>query len=202
MATTINTNTTLTKDTIAAQKPASESAYKALLKGIETELKDVTSFLINQIVFTKQSLMERFQARIDAAEKTNADRTALHTSVAAERTLQLEVMPLRKGLKRFLESRYGNSSAELQKFGLTPAKVPQRRAATKPTGVTKAKATRVARGTKGKKQKANIKGTAPVTSASAPAQATANPPAPAAPPAAKPGPPPTTGGTTREARAS
>src|SRR5258708_13072153 len=154
MATTINTNTTLSKVNIASQKAAIEAEYKALLKGIQTELNDVTSFMINQIVVRKQSLMERFQAAIDAAEKTKTDRTALHASVAAERTLQLEVAPLRKGLKRFLESRYGNSSAELQKFGLTPAKVPQRPAATKATGVTKAKATRVARGTKGKKQKA------------------------------------------------
>src|SRR5258708_20296703 len=120
MATTINTNTTLSKVNIASQKAAIEAEYKALLKGIQTELNDVTSFLINQIVCTKQSLMERFQARIDAAEKTKADRTALHTSVAAERTLQLEVVPLRKGLKRFLESRYANTTPALPNFRLTP----------------------------------------------------------------------------------
>jgi hypothetical protein len=72
---------------------------------------------------------------------------------------------LRAGIKQFLQSRYGKDSADLQMFGFTPAKVPQRSVAGKVKGVAQNKATRVARGTRGKKQKSVIKGASPAMTA-------------------------------------
>jgi len=178
MPTVINTNTTISQINISMQKAAVEAEYKALVTGIDSELTGVDSFLINQKTFTKADLVAKFQSRIDAAEKTKVARTALHACVAAERALQAEVAPLRMGFKFFLQSRYGKNSAELQKFGFTQTKATQRSAVAKSTAVSKGRATRQARGTKGKKQKALIKGSPPAGAPATPTSAAAGGPAP------------------------
>jgi hypothetical protein len=175
MPAVINSNTTLSKINIAAQKADAEAQWKTLAQGIASDLGDVASFVINGATFTKDAVVAKVQSRIDAAEKTKAARTVLHACVAAERVLQTDVAPLRAGLKTFLQSRYGKTSAELQKFGFTPAKVPQRSAIAKADGVAKARATRKARGTKGSKQKAPIKGTVATNTAPATTSPVASP---------------------------
>jgi hypothetical protein len=62
-----------------------------------------------------------------------------------------------------LQGRFGKGAAELQQFGFTPQKKAQRAAKTKAAAVLQNQSTRAARGTKGKKQKATIKGARPVT---------------------------------------
>jgi hypothetical protein len=171
-----------------------EAQYKALLAGIHTQLVGDEQFIINGATLSKAALLARFQARLDAAAKTKADRTTLATTVAAERGVQLEVGALRMGFKVYLLSRYGKNSPELQKFGFTQTKKPQRPVAKKAVGIAQNKATRTARGTVGKKAKLAIKGTV----AQAP---TAAPPAHAPPEASPPAPPkastsPNPGGST------
>lgn len=158
MPTVINTNTTVSQINISTQKATIEAEFKALVVGLQTELAGVSSFVVRKKQYTNPELVAMFQSRIDAAEQTKADRTKLHASVVAERALHQQVMPLRAGIKSFLQSRYGKDGAELQKFGFTPAKTPQGSTAAKSAGVSKSKATRDARGTKGKKQKALVKG--------------------------------------------
>jgi hypothetical protein len=201
MATTVNVNTpnnvTVGQINVSTQKASLEAEYKALVTAINNELTDVTSFTLQGAVFTKAALVARFQSRIDAAEKTKTARTALHTLVATEQELQKEIAPLRMAFKQFLNSRYGKNSPELQKYGFLQAKKPQRTVVGKATAIAKNAATRVARGTKGKKQKSKIKGQpsgvtqppAPVASPTAVA-----PPAVAAPPLAQP--PPVSSGVT------
>jgi hypothetical protein len=179
---TTPTNVSVTKVNIAAQKATVEAQYKALIAGINAELTADQQFIINGETLSKAALLARFQARLDAAQKTKADRTTLTTTVDAERRLQLEVTPLRTGFKVYLLSRYGKSSPELQKFGFTQTKRPQRPVASKAAGVAKSKATRAARGTAGKKAKLAIKGTVAQPG-------TAAPPAPTPPAAAPPAPP-------------
>jgi hypothetical protein len=191
MPTIINTNTTISQVNIATQKATEEAEYQALLNGINSELGDVPTFVIAKRAYTKAELVARFQARIDAARKTKTDRTTLHASVAAERTMRADAAKLRAGFKQYLQSRYGKDSAELQKFGFTQAKTPQRSVVGKAKGLVQNKATRVARGTKGKKQKSTIKGTPPATATTASTPAAqvavdAKVAAVAAPPAAKP----------------
>jgi hypothetical protein len=181
--TTTSTHTNASTINIAEQKAAIEAAYKAVIAGINTELGTVQQFVILGTTFTKAELLARFQSRLDAAEKTKADRTILHASVAAEQQLNTDVAPLRKGFKQYLQSRYGQGSPELQKFGFTPAKTPQRSVAAKAAGIAKNQATRKARNTMGKKAKLKVKGT-PATNTTAPTMvaAPAAPPAPPAPP--------------------
>jgi hypothetical protein len=171
------TNVTVFSVNVAQQKAAIEAEYKALIAGINSELADVTSITVLNVVYTKQALVDKFQGRIDAAEKTKTARTALHALVAAEQDIALDVGPIRMGFKQFVQGRYGATSPELQKFGFTPNKVPQRPVASKQSSIAKSAATRQARLSVGKKQRLKI--TAPPTpTAAAPADA---PPATAAP---------------------
>ena len=96
------------------------------------------------------------------------------------------VAPYRRDMRSYLVSKYGPNSPTLQAFGFTQAKAPQKSAAAKAAGVAKAKATRAAIGTKGKKQRklaAQAVNDAPVQP---PAPAPSPPPAPQVAPA-KPG---------------
>jgi hypothetical protein len=169
MSSTNNTTSaTVSTINIATQKAAVEAEYKAVIAGINSELASETSFVVNGTTFTKAELLARFQARLDAAERTKNDRTALHASVAAERQIATDAGTLRMGFKTWLQGRYGKNSSELQKFGFAQAKKPQRPVSNKSLGIAKNRATRTARSTVGKKQKLKIKGVVPVAPTAAP----------------------------------
>jgi hypothetical protein len=182
-----NTNSTLTVMNIAAQKATVEAEYKALIDGINSELGADTSFIINDESFTKADLIGRFESRLEAAQKTKTNRTALHLCVASERAIALEVAPLRMGFKTFLQSRFGKSSPKLQKFGFVQAKKPQRPAVSKATAVEKNKATRTVRNTVGKKARLKITAPSKPVPAAAPAGQSEPKPAPKASPNPNPG---------------
>jgi hypothetical protein len=186
MPQTINTNTTLTQVQIAAQKAKIIATYQALIDGINAQLADTTAFVIAGVSYAKADLVGHLQSRIDAARKVVAERTALHASVANERTMAKSVATLRGGFKSYLQGRYGKASPELQKFGFTPQKAAQKAAATKAKTVKQIEATRKARGTTGKKAKANIKGVVPADTAPNAGAAGASGTTPAAAPAAAP----------------
>jgi hypothetical protein len=150
---TLTTNTTVTQINVAAQRAKVEAQFTALVNGINTQLTDVTTFTFREMQIPKTQVVSRLQARIDAAEKTKAARIAFHNAVVAEAQTVADTTPLVADLKTFLQSRYGKASSKLQTFGITQAKTPQKSVAAKGVGVAKAKATRVALGTKGKKQR-------------------------------------------------
>jgi hypothetical protein len=177
----------ITQINIAAQKADLVAGYRALVDAMTTELPDVTSVLVAKVSYTKADLIKEFQARIDAWEATKNARMTLHTMVAAERQVQLQVVPLRAGMKAFLSLRFGKNSPEIQKFGFTQIKKTQKTVQAKATGVANAIATRAARSTMGKKQKSAISGT-PMTVVAEPAATVTKSPkattAPATPSAA------------------
>jgi hypothetical protein len=90
-------------------------------------------------------------------------------------------------MRNYLITQYGNRSPVLQQFGFTPAKAPQKSAAVKAAGVAKARATRAAIGTKGKKQRKLAAKAVNQTPPQPPAPAPSPAPAPQAAPVAKPG---------------
>jgi len=167
--------TTLSTINISTQKTTVEAEFKTLIAGINSQLPNETSFVINGTTWARADLIAQLQSRIDAAEATKSARTALHTVVSAEQASQLKIAPLRAGIKTYLQGRLGKSSAEMQLFGFAPYKTAQKTAQTKADAVVKAKATRKARGTGGKKQKSQIHGTVPATTPAAPSSATTTP---------------------------
>lgn len=185
----LNTNTTLSQVNIAAQKAKIIANFQALVDAITSDLTDTPSFVINGATFTRDQLLQQFAARVTAARKTLAERTSMHEAVAAEQAVAAEVDPLRAGFKTYLLSRFGKSSAKLQKYGYTPVKPTQKAASTKSNATVLTAATRKLRGTTGKKAKSLIKAT-PATAkptASTPTPTPTPAPVPAKPASSNPG---------------
>jgi hypothetical protein len=154
---------------ITTTKLSVEAEYRALISGINTELVGVDTFALAGQSLTRVDLLARLQSRVDAAEATKAAQAAWHNAVQSEHAVNTEIAPLRTAMKAILVARYGKDSQKLQLFGYPPTMPAKKTVAIKGLGVVRAKATRTARHTMGKKQKKGIKGVV------------ATPPAPAAP---------------------
>jgi len=89
----------------------------------------------------------------------NAAQANAKDAVAATQGLQAQVDPIIEIYKRFVQATYANATPTLADFGIAPPKVrAPRTAEQKAASAAKAAATRKARGTAGKKQKAAVKG--------------------------------------------
>jgi hypothetical protein len=175
---------TINPANITTQKVNVEAEYQALITGINALLPGIDPFVFANLSLSRADLIKSLQRRIDAAEATKAARMAYHVAVAEERAVAAIVSPQRASLKVYLQGRFGKTNSQLQAFGFTPNRIPSKSVAAKATGLTTARATRVARNTLGKKQKSGIHGTVP-TAASPPESPTAStPPAPPTAPGA------------------
>jgi hypothetical protein len=110
-------------------------------------------------------------ANIDAIETevaaADAARTTWSQLLEVANKSRSGFAPTLTDLRRYLQGTFGVGSKTLLDFGLTPQKPPATTAQTTATAVTKRAATREARHTMGKKQKAAIHGSvAPAPSAS------------------------------------
>jgi hypothetical protein len=177
-------SSTTTTVNVTAQKATLAALLAALVKGVSTELAGVDSIVLDGTTYARTDLLARIQAALDAFASVKTARTALAQAVASQDAAVAQAKPLRAGVKRFLQLKYGPTSPKLQEFGFTPTRVPVTSVKTKAEAKVKSAATRAARGTKGKKQKAQITGAStpqtvadgtkvPTTSpAAAPAKAT------------------------------
>jgi hypothetical protein len=178
-----NTKNGQTSIQVATQQSAAIAEYTALIDGINTELTGVDVIYVDGTAFKKADLVGKFQKRLDAAKKTRDTRSALLLCVEQEKEVKTEVDPLRNGTKAFLKTYYGKQSSKLQKYGFAPDRTPVTTPATKAEAVKKAEATRQARGTAGKVQKARIKAGAQPAATPSPEAAPAAAPAPSPAPA-------------------
>ena len=121
-----------------------------------------------------------YQAAIDTRTALVPQRAAFEESLAARDSAEVLRRATDKALKAWVVNEFGANSQEAQEFGFLPTKIGEASAATKATAVEKSLATRVARGTKGKRQREKIKGT--IVAPAAPAVPAIT--APAATPAA------------------
>ncbi|HEV3191241.1 MAG TPA: hypothetical protein VGY54_12120 [Polyangiaceae bacterium] len=151
-------STTTSTINVTAQKATVAALLAALVKGIDTDLAGVDPFLLDGTLHARAQLLARFQAALDAFVSVKSARTALLQAVANQKAALAQTRPLRAGMKRFLQIQFGPSSPKLQDFGFTPARIPSTPVKTKAEAKVKSAATRAARGTKGKKQRANIRG--------------------------------------------
>ncbi len=137
------------------------------------------SFTVGSESFTAANLVQLFQGLADAIAKVDAAKAAWQDALTSLNDEHAKVDPVLRGYQSLLLATYGNAPATLADYGLAPRKGPTPPSAdVKAAAVAKRAATRTARHTMGKKQKAEIKG-APVTAGSAPTTA-----APASPPVA------------------
>ena len=91
------------------------------MDGINTELADVTSYVISGKTYTKADLLAVLTGRIDAGKRTLAARTAMHVAVADEQSLLPTALALREGVKLFLAMRFGKEESHAAEVRLRAA---------------------------------------------------------------------------------
>jgi hypothetical protein len=161
--------------------------------GIHQHLLSTPSIPLGGSTYSPADLMKLVQSSIDSAKTTDAAKANWHSTVFAEQTLEAQLAPLLRELRQYVISVFGATSPVLADFGFTPPKRATRTPEEKAATAAKAKATRAARHTAGKKQKKAVKGNVtgvvmvPITATPAPQPvATSQAAAPAAVPAPLP----------------
>jgi hypothetical protein len=135
---------------------------RKLLAGVQKGLAN-QSFTINDKPCTAQDVVDVLQSRISKGLAAEAARAALQTAVKALREERAQTAGFVGAFRAIVKGMY-KSPETLAGFGLSPRKSTKKTLDTKVTAVAKTVATRKARGTKGPKAKAKIKGTAPAVS--------------------------------------
>jgi hypothetical protein len=155
------------------------------LLGIDKYFGTAPSMLILGTTYTPPQAKKVLTDDLLAQAAAGARRADLRVAVGNAKETRAVAQNLLSGLKTLIVMTYGTKAANvLEDFGFPPAKQPKKAAKVKAVAVDKSLATRAARHTMGKKQKAKIKGV--VTAPEAPP----SPPAPAPAPAVSPGPAP------------
>jgi hypothetical protein len=135
----------------------------------------VNSFTLGGATYTMIDLTKLIQGDLDAMDATAQARAATSTKVQLERNAHAKVNPVLRLLKNYVIAMFGDTqdaSSALADFDYTPRKSSKKTLVVKVEAAGKTKATRSARQTLGKKQKAKIKGTVPaVAPAATPAPA-------------------------------
>jgi hypothetical protein len=163
-------------------RPDRTSADQKLIDGMGKHGAAITTILIGGASQTPAEIVATLQARIDSANVVLTSRATWQNAVVTDKAGRAKSKPYVSGLKNALLVAFAGQVDVLADFGLTGRIVRVLTPEERVTAAAKAKATRTARHTMGKKQKAAIKGTvtpappAPVVPASpAPAPAPAVP---------------------------
>jgi hypothetical protein len=170
-------------------KPSKASALasvRALVAGTQKHTPN-GSLTFGNATYTAASLVQMLQSLADAMTAHDAAQVKAKDALLAQRDVTAKVGPVLQAYRRYLVATYGTAMETLADYGLTPPKArTPLTSEQKAASVAKLRATRIARGTTSKKQKAQIHGVV-----TAPGQPPATPaPAPASPPASAPKPVP------------
>jgi hypothetical protein len=163
-------------------KPSKAQALahvQALIAGTQKHTPN-GSLTFGGTTYPVASLVQLLQGLVAAMASLNAVQASAKDAMSALRDVQAKVGPVLRAYRRYLIATYGNATQTLADYGLEPpkARTPLTSAA-QATAVLKLRATRKARGTTSKKQKAAIKGTVETTTGHAPAAPPATPAKPA-----------------------
>jgi hypothetical protein len=168
-----------------ASQAASLADVQALIAGTQKHLPN-GQFTLGGTVYTTASLVEVLQGLADAYAALVTAHATVKDAIGGLRTEEAKVDPVLRAYVSFVRATFANATAQLGDFGLQAPKArlpmaPERRLA----ATAKAKATRIARGTVGKKQKLAIHGdvtgvlVTPITASGPAPSPTASTPAPA-----------------------
>jgi hypothetical protein len=104
-----------------------------------------------------------YQSTLDAIATDNTKKSEARQATADKRASVKKVRAFDRRVQAWASNKFAAGSTAAGDFGVVP-KTPVKSPATKAEAAAKAKATRVARGTKGPKAKLKIKGTIPAPS--------------------------------------
>jgi len=135
---------------------------KQVLHGIETELQTVATLYLGSETFTPATLADFVQNRINLANAIDTTRAAWEAALSEYDAVNKQTDLVISDLRHTVMGLYGRRSSQLASFGFSPNRIPVLSSEQRATAAKKAKATRRARGTRGKKQKALVKGVVPM----------------------------------------
>jgi hypothetical protein len=129
------------------------------IQGVNKYFAKAKTLTVAGTSYTPAALKAVLQAEIDAIKALDAAMAQIKQLVAETRAARLEATATRKGLRAHVLGNYGASAVQmLGDFGMAaPKSTGKKTAQVKAEAVTKAKATREARHTMGKKQRLAIK---------------------------------------------
>ena len=108
------------------------------------------------------ALVTLYKDRLDARAAVTAGRAAYQGALTTRDESETTRLAADESLKAWVLARFGAGSAEASELGFAPRKKPEVSAATRAAAVLQNMATRDARGTMGKKEKADANPRAPV----------------------------------------
>jgi hypothetical protein len=159
-------------------------ALQKLIDGLTKHAQAIPQLVIGGTTMTTNDVIAKLQARETQAKTVSTSRATWQSAVAADQTAAAQTKTFLSGLRQTILAAFAGQVDTLADFGLTGRKPAVVSPETRVVAAQKAKATREARHTMGKVQKAAITGVVspPATAAPAPT------PAPAAAPTAAPAP--------------
>ncbi len=152
---------------------ARSAAEQALIDGLGKHAAAIPAIVISGVPLTTKDLVAILQARIDSARAAQATRAAWLTAVQADQDERARTQAAVSGLKQVLLVAFAGQVDALADFRLVPRKLRVVTPEQKLAATARAQATRAARHTMGKKQKAAITGTASQAAPATPPPATA-----------------------------
>ncbi len=161
------------------------TADQSLADGLNKNATTIPSIMVGGASVATKDIVTTLQARIATAKAATSARATWLAAVQADRDERAKTKTLVSVVKQTLLASFVGQVDTLAEFGLTPRKPRVVSPEVQVAAAAKAKATRAARHTMGKKQKAEIKGTITVPAVPVPAPT----PIPASPAAAAPTPP-------------
>jgi hypothetical protein len=144
-------------------KPGFSQSDRKLAPGILKHLQNLASVTLGDVSYTPAALVQLLQGCADAVDAALTLKAKWQKAVAAARVILLNARPIIRAFKQYLQVTYGNNAEVLQDFGQTPRKTGKPLVETKAQALVKQRATRVLRGTKGKRQKKAIKAGTPAS---------------------------------------
>jgi len=163
-------------NSVKPSKASASASVRALIAGTQKHTPN-GSLTFGNTTYAASSLVQLLQGLLDAMTAHDAAQAKTKDVLLVLRDVVAKVGPVLRTYRRFLVATYGDATETLADYGLKPlkAKAPLT-SDQKAAAAAKLRATRKARGTTSKKQKALIKGTV-----TAPADKPVAPPPPPKP---------------------
>ena len=159
---------------IYKSKVSRQSQLQKILSGLATHYPNAT-FVLGGASYTLTDLTKLIQTVLDALTASAKARAVYLGQVQVERNATAKANPVLRLLEKFVVSQVGDTNdtaSTLDDFGYTPRRSTQPTVAVKAEAVSKRLNSRAAHHVMGKKQRAKLTATAPVTTPAASSAAT------------------------------
>jgi len=129
-----------------------------IIDGINEDLQTMSTLPLGATTYTPGSLVAFIQSRIDAANAVNTTKASWLAAVKTYEAINAQAKVVVSDLRFLVMAAFGPMSPKLADFGFSPPSLAVRTPEKKAAAAQKRRATRLARGTLGKRQRAKIKG--------------------------------------------